>query len=110
MQCNFRYIQNDDTNGANPLECFVLLDTFGPKEFYSCNDNKTLAKVLKGKENVNLQISLWLEGLKEGSLFMQEVEEYTKDYPEWVLKSVINRYKKYLRDLHGFIPLFLLDF
>lgn len=78
--------------GYKPVECFKLIDSGGYKNCsYLCTDYDELDRSLRGKENVNLQISMWVDGYKDKTLFKHEVEEWTKDYPEWVFKSFINR-------------------
>jgi hypothetical protein len=84
----------NDPNGYTPIECYILLDSVGKGPF-PCTDYDTLDRVMKGKENVNLQIKMWIEGILDRTLFVCEVQEYTKDYPEWVFRSFENQLAKH---------------
>lgn len=95
----------------SPEEIFVFMDTHGiPKDrTYLCSDNDILDKILKGKENVNLQIQMWVETTLEMPIVLMpdEVKTITKDYPPWVFKSYINRLSKEFLKKRGYIPQFV---
>ena len=98
-----------DLDGYSPIQAFVLLDSHGEldKEF-RCTDYDTLDKVLKGKENVNLQIAMWIEGCFDTTISVKEVREWTKNYPEWVFKSFRNRLDRMAQSKIGFVPKFMI--
>lgn len=78
--------------GYSPIECFLLIDSGGYKNCsYLCTDYDTLDKVLRGKQNINLQIAMWVEGYIDGTTSRFEIQEWTKDYPPWVYKSFLNK-------------------
>jgi hypothetical protein len=82
-----------DSDGYTPIQCYVLMDSHGERSGpHKCTDYDTLDRVMRGKGNVNLQIKMWIDGVREGTLTKFEVQEWTKEYPEWVYKSFLNQY------------------
>jgi hypothetical protein len=99
-----------DPQGYTPIQCYVLMDSHGERSGpYPCTDYDTLDRVLKGKENVNLQIKMWIDTTIENSLVLMpdEVREITKECPEWVFNSYINRLSKQYFQKHGWTPTFI---
>lgn len=88
-----------DPNGYTPLECFVHFDSHG--QWLPCTDAEELHLILHGKEMVNLQIKMWVDGILEGSFYLFEIEEHcqTENYPDWVVTSVIRQIVKRQRSI-----------
>ena len=105
MVKRFPIKQESDVNGYSPIECFVKFDSTG--KIPPCNDLDTLDKIFKGKENVNLQITLWSSGVVEGCSTLNEIKECCQEYPEWVYTSVVNQVERHFRKTIGFIPKFI---
>ncbi len=102
--------QEGDPNGYTPIQCYVLMDSHGERSGpYPCTDYDALDRVQKGKGNLNLQIQMWLETTLEEPLCLMpdELKEITKDYPDWVFKSYINRLSKEYLKKHGWTPTFI---
>lgn len=100
--------QKDDPNGYSPIQCFVLIDSHGERNGpYPCTDTETLEIALNGKKGVNLQIAMWIEGVIEGTIFVEEVREWTREYPDWVFKGFINQLRKKHIEKLGWIPMFV---
>lgn len=108
MTKRFPVNKKNDEIGYTPIQCYVLMDSHGDRSGpYPCVDYDTLDKIMRGKENVNLQIKMWVEGCLEGTSFVFEIKEYTKEYPEWVLKSFINQLHREIIKKIGFVPTFM---
>lgn len=100
--------QEGNPDGYTPIQCYVLMDSHGDRSGpYPCKDYDTLDRVIRGKENVNLQIKMWVEGVLEGTTFIEEIKDCTKEYPEWVFKSFINQLSRENFKKHGWIPTFI---
>lgn len=99
-----------DKHGYSPQQCYVLIDSHGERSGpYPCIDYDVLDRVLKGKENLNLQIKMWVDTTVEDpiALLPSEVKKMTFDYPEWVYKSYINKLQKRYIDKIGWVPTFI---
>jgi len=108
MLKRFPVTKQGDPEGYDPIQCYVLIDSHGERSGpHPCNDPDTLDKVLRGKENVNLQIKMWVESVMDSTLWPEEVKEYTKDYPEWVFKSFLNQLHREIVKKIGFVPTFM---
>lgn len=100
----------NDPEGYSPLECFVYFDSNG-KEL-PCNDLQKFKEIQNGKENVNLQIKMWVETTFDMPIVLMpsEVKEITKEYRSWVFESYVNQLKRLYMNKQGFIPTFLREF
>lgn len=107
MSLSWPHKEESVPDGYSPIECFVYKDTCG-KEL-PCNDIKELRLIQHGKEMVNLQIKMWVDSLLETPVVfgIWEIEEYCKDYPPWVFKSVLQQLKKHILERDDFIPKYL---
>lgn len=105
--------KKNDEVGYTPIQCYVLTDSHGDRDGpHPCIDYDTLDKVMKGKENVNLQIAMWVDSCVQDPLLLMpdEVKEITKDYPEWVFKAYINKLNRDYIKKHGWCPNFIRKF
>lgn len=108
MLKRFPVTKKNDEVGYTPIQCYVLTDSHGDRDGpHPCIDYDTLDRVMRGKENINLQIKMWVEGVIEGTSFPTEIKEWTKDYPEWVFKSFLNQLHKEVTKKIGFVPTFM---
>lgn len=110
MLKRFPVKEQPDPNGYSPIQCYVLMDSHGDRSGpYPCTDPDTLDRVLRGKENSNLQIKMWVDTCLENPLLLMpdEVKEYTKDSPEWFFKSYINQLNREYFKKHGWVPTFI---
>lgn len=100
--------QINDPNGYSPIQCYVLVDSHGERSGpHPCTNYDTLNRVLNGKKGVNLQITMWIEGVMDGTTFVEEIKEWTKEYPKWVFESFIRQLSKVYFQKHGWIPTFI---
>lgn len=94
-----------DTNGHSALECWWAKDTHG--KTLPCREPELLAKVIRSKQSVNLQVKLWAEDVADGMLLRQaELVEYVHGWPEWVLRAVMEQAGKIATRSIGFAPRF----
>jgi hypothetical protein len=94
-----------DANGHSALECWWSFDTHG-KEL-PCREPEVLAKVIRTKKSVNLQVKMWAEDLADGMLLRQsELVGYVHGWPEWVLRAVVEQAGKIATATIGFAPRF----
>lgn len=108
MTKRFPVNQKNDRIGYTPIQCYVLMDSHGDREGpYPCVDYDTLDKIMRGKENVNLQIKMWVDSVMEGTSFVSEIKELTVDYPEWVFTSFVNQLHREIKKKIGFVPTFM---
>ena len=99
----------DDPKGFSALECWWSLDTHGQE--LPCREPELLAKVLRGKQSVNLQVKLWAEDIADGMLLRQEeLREYTLGWPAWVFSATLAQARKLLLERVGFVPGFAVAF
>ena len=95
----------DDPNGYSALECWWAKDTHG--KTLPCREQKLLAKVIRSKQSVNLQIKLWAEDVADGMLLRQsELLEYVHGWPEWVFRATMEQAGKRATQIIGFAPRF----
>lgn len=94
-----------DPNGYSALECWWAKDTHG--KTLPCREPELLAKVIRSKQSVNLQVKLWAEDVADGMLLRQaELVEYVHGWPEWVLRAVLEQAGKIATRIIGFAPRF----
>jgi len=94
-----------DPNGYSALECWWAKDTHG--KTLPCREPELLAKVIRSKQSVNLQVKLWAEDVADGMLLRQaELVEYVHNWPEWVLRAVMEQAGKITVETIGFVPRF----
>lgn len=92
-------------DGQSALECWWLRDTHGKNA--PCREPEVLAKAIRGKESINLQVKLWAEDIADGMLLRQrELLEYTRGWPEWIFRAVMNQAAKITMNTVGFVPRF----
>lgn len=84
------------------LSCFYALDTFGKE--YPCHEPELLAKALRTKKSVNLQIKMWAESFNDWTLQQEELLEYLVGWPSWVFEAVLNQAGKLLTQSQGYCP------
>ena len=96
---------NADANGRTALECWWAKDTHG--KTLPCREPELLAKVMRSKQSVNLQIKLWAEDVADGMLLRQpELVEYCHGWPEWVLRATMEQAAKVVSKVVGYVPRF----
>lgn len=94
-----------DSSGYTALECWWARDTHG--ETLPCREPELLAKVIRSKQSVNLQVKLWAEDVADGMLLRQaELVEYVHGWPSWVLRAVLEQAAKIATQIVGFAPRF----
>jgi hypothetical protein len=94
-----------DPNGHSALECWWAKDTHG--KTLPCHEPELLAKVIRSKQSVNLQVKLWAEDVAGGVLLRQaELVEYVHGWPEWVLRAVMEQAGKIATRIGGIAPRF----
>jgi hypothetical protein len=94
-----------DPNGYSALECWWAKDTHG--KTLPCREPELLAKVIRSKQSINLQIKLWAEDVADGLLLRQaELVDYVHGWPEWVLRAVLEQAGKIATRTIGFAPRF----
>lgn len=94
-----------DSNGFSALECWWAKDTHG--KTLPCREPELLAKVIRSKQSVNLQVKLWAEDVASGMLLRQdELVAYVHGWPEWVLRAVLEQAGKIATQIVGFAPRF----
>lgn len=94
-----------DSDGYSALECWWAKDTHG--KMLPCREPELLAKVLRSKQSVNLQVKMWAEDVADGSLLRQlELVTYAHGWPEWVFRAVLEQAGKIANGMVGFIPRF----
>lgn len=92
-------------DGHSALECWWAKDTWG--KMLPCREPNVLAKVLRSKQSVNLQVKLWAEDVADGILLrQQELAVYTHGWPKWVFRAVLEQAGKITTKLVGFVPRF----
>jgi hypothetical protein len=91
--------------GHTAIECWYAADTLG--KLLECSEPELLAKVLRSKQSVNLQIKLWAEDIADGMLLTQrELSIYTYGWPDWIFKAVMQQAARLAKDKLGFMPRF----
>jgi hypothetical protein len=94
-----------DPNGYSALECWWAKDTHG--KTLPCREPELLAKVIRSKLSVNLQIKLWAEDIADGMLLGQsELLEYVHGWPDWVFRATMEQAGKLATQTIGFAPRF----
>ena len=92
--------------GVSALQAWIAFDTHG--KIVPCREPEVLAKVLRSKKSVNLQIKLWAEDLAQGILLAQnELIDYVAGWPNWVLAATMQQAAKIAKNQIGFVPRFL---
>lgn len=94
----------DNPSGHTALECWVAQDTYG--KTLPCRETAILAKVLRTKQSLNLQIKLWAEDIPQSLLTQEELVSYTHGYPPWVFKATMAQASKLACQTIGFSPRF----
>jgi hypothetical protein len=81
----------DDPTGVDAIRAFERFDAQGKR--LPCRALPGLARVLLAKAAVNLQIKMWADGVRDGTLPVPELREYCTHFgaPPWVEKAVLNQ-------------------
>jgi hypothetical protein len=91
--------------GYTAIESWWALDTHG--EALPCLEPELLAKVIRSKKSVNLQVRMWAEDIADGMLLRQsELIEYAHGWPSWVLRAVMEQASRISEKAMGFVPRF----
>lgn len=94
-----------DPQGYSALECWWAKDTHG--KTLPCREPDLLEKVTRSKQSVNLQVKMWAEDIADGLILQYaELVEYTRGWPEWVVRAVMHQAGKIAMSQHGFVPRF----
>ena len=83
---------DDPREPSSALEAFAALDSCG--ERLPCFEPDLLAEVMAGKGDLNLNIRMWAEGVRNGLFTIDEFSHDLTWLPKWVWKAVENQARK----------------
>lgn len=94
-----------DPNGFSALHCWAAYDTYG--QLLPCSEPSLFNKALQQKQAINLQVKMWAEGVHDFTLHPTELLDYTRGWPDWVYKAVLQQAANLFRHSIGFVPSFV---
>lgn len=76
-------------DGVSAIKAFKLFDSQG-KTVETCED-QLLSRVLWGKKWINTQIAMWVDGIRDGIITLNECKLGHEWFPGWVWSAVMGQ-------------------